>query len=223
MGRHADPDPRHFWGSLGVAVLRATLALALVVGLFAALSTVGGDPPGDGPVMLGDPDDLEEPGDGRPETSTAGTEDPDLPQDVAADPDPDDDEAAPDAAGDPGADPPDDAANAEGDPEAADPAAALLAAAPPPPQTTVQVLDGVGASPLLDVLVSELEAMGYDIVATNPASTDYAVTTVLYSEGREAAAQALQARDPRITERRPNPGLSEDVDLHVVLGADWQP
>lgn len=225
MGRHADPDPRHFWRSFGVAFLRATLALALVVGLFAALSTVGGgNPPGDGPVMLGEPD---EPGDERPETSTAETAEPDPPPDVAADPDADADEAPPDADDeappDAGVDPPEDAANAEGGLDATDPDAALLAAAPPPAETTVQVLDGVGASPLLDVLAAALEEMGYEVVALNPASTDYAVTTVLYSEGREAAAEALQARDPRITERRPNPGLSEDVDLHVVLGADWRP
>lgn len=67
MGRHADPDPRPFWHSLGGAVLRSLLGLAVVVGLLTALAAVGqpfgrlpialdgpartGPVAGDGPVM----------------------------------------------------------------------------------------------------------------------------------------------------------------------------
>lgn len=197
MARHADPDPRHFWSSLAVASLRATLALALVVGLFAALAMIGPRVPEDGPVMLGEP----ETADGGPAVTREGS-----------------DESSDDAG------PPDGVAQGSVTPvPREDLDTAIPATAPAPSETTVQVLDGVGASPALALLVSALEDLGYRVVATNPASVDYAVTTVLYSSGREEAARALQARDPRIVERRPNPGLSEQVDLHVVLGADWRP
>lgn len=226
MGRHADPDPQHFYRSLGVAVLRATGALALVAALFAALSVIGPDLPEDGPVILGGPGDAGENEAPRPtpaDSEPAPTADPQPDESPAQrEQPPAQDEEPPDPDGGPdpeaGADPDTDA---EADPDTD--AEALLAAAPPPQETTVQVLDGVGDSPNLGQLVAALEDLGYVVVATNPASVDYAVTTVLYSANREAAARALQARDPRIAEIRPNPGLSEDVDLHVVLGADWQP
>lgn len=201
MGRHADPDARHFWRSLGTASLRATVALALVVGLFAALSSVGGVPE-DGPVIVGGPD----PGSGDGPAVQPPTEEEPSPN--------------------PATQPTTDATQAPVDPPAdadAESPEELIAAAPQPGETTVQVLDGVGGSPRLPLLVGSLEDLGYDVVATNPAATDYAVTTVLFTEGSEAAARALQARDSRIVERRPSPGLSTEVDLHVVLGDDWEP
>lgn len=197
MGRHADPDARHFWRSLGTAGLRATAALALVVGLFAALSSVGRVPE-DGPVILGGP----EPGS----------------EDAPASPEPSPEAQSPDSA--PGPTP--DGTQTPADEEAGSPEA-LMAAAPPPAETTVQVLDGVGQSPRLPSLVAALEDLGYEVVVTNPAATNYAVTTVLFTEGKEDAARALQARDSRFAERRASPGLSTQVDLHVVLGADWEP
>lgn len=198
MGRHAHPDSRHFWRSLTVATLRALGGLALVVGLFAALSTIGG-PPEDGPAMIGEP---------HPTIDPSTDEAIDASTDEATADDP-----APEPSPGPGA---------EGDPTL-DAAQQILAAGPPPEETTVQVLDGVGASPNLPLLVAVLQDLGYRVVATNPAKTDYARTTVLYSEGREDAARALQARHGRIVEVRRSPGLSEAVDLHVVLGSDWQP
>lgn len=220
VGRHADPDPRHFWGSLSTAVVRASLALALVVGLFAAVSTIGRGVPQDGPVMLGDPGN---PGPGGPSAGDAmSTPDRRILGDTADDaadhtsPDPD---LRP--ASGPGPDPR--TAIARGEAATGSPNALVLAAAPAPEDTTVQVLDGVGGSSPMDDLVATLQELGYAVAATNPARTEYAVTTVFFSAGREAAAEALQAREPRIAERLPNPGLSEDVDLHVVLGADWRP
>lgn len=200
MGRHADPDPRHFWRSLATAFVRATLALGVVVGLFAALSTIGGDVPQDGPAMLGGPD-----------TTDDGAL-PEGPEDARQTDDADDAAETEDT---------EDTEDAEGDASTADADEGLTAAAAVPEETRVQVLDGVNDPARLAELVAALESLGYQVVATNPASTDYAVTTVLYSEGQEAAAQALQTRDPRMAALRPSPGLSDEVDLHVVLGADW--
>lgn len=204
MSRHADPDARHFWRSLATASLRATAALALVVGLFAAVSSLG-DVPEDGPVILGGPDPGGE--DGPALQQPAEEEQP--PSSRGPQPTPDPTQA-----------PVDPSAEAEAEAESPE---GLIAAAPRPEETTVQVLDGVGESPRLALLVETLEDLGYDVVATNPAATNYPVTTVLFTEGSEAAARALQARDSRIVERRPSPGLSTEVDLHVVLGADWKP
>lgn len=208
MGRHADPDPRHFWRSLAAAVLRATLALVLVVGLFAALASIGPGQSEDGPVMLGDPEQASPSPDRTrlPVVEADGTDRSEGPQ------------AAPGETPADGAEPqPPSPLAPEGSPED------ILAAAPPPEETTVQVLDGVGDSPQLEQLAAALEELGYAVVARNPSGTTYAVTTVLFTEGNEEAARALQDRDPRIVERLPNPGLSEQVDLHVVLGGDWQP
>lgn len=196
MGRHADPDSRHFWVSVATAAVRALAALVLVVALFAVLANVGG-PSEDGPAMVGQSD-----------TTTDIVASP-RPGPASAPPDPEPD-------GEPTA--------SEVEPEGPGPDIdALLAAAPPPQDTTVQVLDGVGSSPHLPALVSVLESLGYRVVAVNPARTDYATTTVLYSQGREESARALQVRHPPIAQVRQNPGLSETVDLHVVLGADWEP
>lgn len=206
MGRHADPDPWHFWRSLGAATLRATAALAVVVGLFAVLATVGRVAE-DGPVMLGDPG-LEEqrpPASPQPSSEAESTPSTDVASETRTDtdlaPEPSEPRAEPDLES----------------PEA------IIAAAPPPQETTVQVLDGIGGSPRLPLLVAAMEEHGYAVVATNPANTDFAVTTVLFTEGNEPAARALQARDSRIAERAPSPELAAEVDLHVVLGADWEP
>lgn len=206
MGRHADPDTRHFWRSLAAAVAKATLALGVVVGLFAAVSTIGGGIPEDGPVMLGGPDTLD---DGAL---------PEGPEEVGRRPLP----PEPSLAAPPSPAPLPDTESAEDtENDAAEADQTLLAAAPAPEETRVQVLDGVNDPGRLAELVGALESLGYQVVATNPASTDYDVTTVLYSEGREPAARALQVRDPRVAALRPSPGLSDQVDLHVVLGADW--
>lgn len=177
----------------------------MVIGLFTVLSNLGRVAE-DGPVMLGDPDDEEL---SRPASSQPSPEPEPTPL-PSVSPDPAPDQPPPEPA-----DP-----QPEADPESPE---AIIAAAPPPQETTVQVLDGVGGSPRLPLLVAALEELGYEVVASNPARTDYAVTTVLFTEGNEHMARALQARDPRIVERRPNTAMSAAVDLHVVLGADWEP
>lgn len=86
---------------------------------------------------------------------------------------------------------------------------------------TVQVLDGgVGEEITLDV-VAALEEVGYEVVAVSTARCCYEQTTVFYSEGREELAQALSASDERFGVVEANPNLTEDVDIHVVVGSDW--
>lgn len=186
---------------MGMAFLRASLGLALVVGLFAALSTIRSGGPEDGPVMLGDPGHQESDrwpaGDERTNAELGREALPAPRYHIAPDP--------------------------GGEPGAGKDSESVMNAAPAPGDTTVQVLDGVGSSSRLNALVAALEDLGYDVVATNPAGTDYAATTVFYSEGHETAAAALQARDPRVVESHLNLDFSEAVDLHVVMGLDWQP
>ena len=97
----------------------------------------------------------------------------------------------------------------------------LIAAARDPEETTVQVLDAGGGSSATNEAADALREMGYDVVAINSSRTDYPTTTVLYTDGNEAEAEALPARDERFADTAPNERLSEGVDLHVVVGPDW--
>jgi hypothetical protein len=99
--------------------------------------------------------------------------------------------------------------------------AELIAAAREPSETSVQVLDAGGGSTATSDVADVLGGEGYDVVAINPSRVDYDVTTVLYTDGNEAEAEALRARDDRFTAIAPNERLSEGVDLHVVVGPDW--
>lgn len=105
--------------------------------------------------------------------------------------------------------------------EATNPSAALLAAAPPPESTTLQVLDAGGGRGRRRAAVSALEALGYQVVSTASARQDVTRTTIWFTRGNEAKAQALQARDPRFADIAPSAGLSARVDLHVLIGPDW--
>lgn len=98
---------------------------------------------------------------------------------------------------------------------------ALIAAARQPQETTVQVLDAGGGSDATNDAADVLRELGYDVVAINSSRTDFDTTTVLFTEGNDAEAEALSARDDRFAETAPNERLSDDVDLHVVVGPDW--
>lgn len=100
-------------------------------------------------------------------------------------------------------------------------AEAFIEAARAPEETTVQVLDAGGGATAATDVAETLADLGYDVVATNSSRTDYDVTTVLYTEGNEPEADGLRARDERFTQTAVNERLSEDVDLHVVVGPDW--
>ncbi len=97
----------------------------------------------------------------------------------------------------------------------------LIGAARDPEETSVQVLDAGGGSSATTAVEAALDDLGYDVVAVNASRTQYPVTTVLYTEGNDAEAEALRARDERFTEIAPNERLSDGVDIHVVVGPDW--
>lgn len=94
----------------------------------------------------------------------------------------------------------------------------LLAGAKPPAETVVQVLEAGGGAAAVDRAVATLERLGYDVLAVNPSSIVVEVTTVYWTQGAEAEARALRARDPRFQMVEPNQGLTEAVDLHVLVG-----
>lgn len=97
----------------------------------------------------------------------------------------------------------------------------LIAAALPPGETTVQVLDAGGGNAAVDAVVSALEAIGYDVIAINSSSRDVITTTVYYTDGNRPQAEGLRARDPRFQEVEPNQGLSDGVDIHVLVGSSF--
>ena len=98
----------------------------------------------------------------------------------------------------------------------------LIAQARPPSETTVQVLDAGSGSVRIDAAVAALEALGYNVVAISPSRRDVSRTTVYFTATHEPEAKALRARDPRVQVVEPNEGLSEGVDLHVLVGPDWR-
>lgn len=98
----------------------------------------------------------------------------------------------------------------------------LIAAARPPEETSVQLLDAGGGSDAVNEAAEVLRELGYDVVAINPSRTEYDTTTVLFTEGNQAEAQALPARDERFAAVAPNERLSDGVDVHVVVGSDWE-
>lgn len=91
----------------------------------------------------------------------------------------------------------------------------------PPEQTSVQVLDGAGDTENRDDAIQLLEEHGYVVAAVNAASTPHEQSTIFYSEGWEDEAEALAAREDRLEVSDQNPGFSEDIGLHVVVGTDW--
>jgi hypothetical protein len=90
------------------------------------------------------------------------------------------------------------------------------------PHETVQVLDAGAGERRTEEVVERLEGYGYEIVAVNEAARTYGATTVFYSAGQQSAAEALRDRDERFVEIKPNRDLSDEVDLHVLVGTDWE-
>ncbi|WP_370326971.1 LytR C-terminal domain-containing protein [Euzebya sp.] len=97
----------------------------------------------------------------------------------------------------------------------------LIAAAAPPAETSVQVLDAGGGQARVDAVVSALEQIGYDIVARQSSSRDVERTTVYFTDGNQPQAEGLRARDPRFQVVEANQGLSDGVDIHVLVGPDF--
>jgi hypothetical protein len=113
----------------------------------------------------------------------------------------------------------------EAEPEPEDtgpPPEELIAAAPEPSETSVQVLDAGGGRARTEAVVAALEDLGYLIVNVTSSRTDVRSTTVWFTEGSEEAALALRARDERVVEVAENERLSPGVNLHVLVGPDWE-
>lgn len=100
--------------------------------------------------------------------------------------------------------------------EAADPAAAQIGAG-----LSIQVLTRTDAE-RTQAAIQALTSYGYDVIDSGQASTPRDITTLFATAGHEADAEALVAADPRFTRFEPdNPGLSTEIDLHVVIADDW--
>ena len=208
--------------SLAASVARhlggAVVLVALAAVAFQAVGSIG-----DVEVVADAADDTAAPDASDERDDPEATDEADTADPPPADPPPADDGPDDDAASDPGEDqdeaPDEDAADdtADDDADGDDPAAERI----DPATITVQVLDGYqqdgGAA--ADAVAEEIEAAGYDLIAQNPALR-YDVTTVLWTSGNEAAARQVAA-DIGAGEVRAQPGtLSEDVSVHVVVGAD---
>ncbi len=203
MGRHYDPNPVPFYNSFTRAVLRGLLALVLSFALYILLAGLRGDA-GAGLAFFGGGD--------TPAPTEAATAPAPLPTEPPATTSaPTQPPATPTATDD---EPPETPTGT--------PTATIPPDAPEPGETSVQVLDGAGDSAATEAVVALLRELGYEVVAVNATARSYDETTVFYSQGQEAAAEALRARDPRFAEIAANPNLSEDVNVHVVVGSDWQ-
>jgi hypothetical protein len=83
---------------------------------------------------------------------------------------------------------------------------------------TVQVLNGSGDAAADDLMADKLARLGYTVVAVSPAVRAYPQTVVFWVGDGRGAATALAERFEWRAE--PAPGnLSQEVDLHVVVGA----
>jgi hypothetical protein len=88
---------------------------------------------------------------------------------------------------------------------------------------TVQVLNATTNRPDGDdVMADKLAGLGYEIVAVGDANRVYQETTVLWSfDEARPAAEALAERFGWKVDSKP-PNLSASVDIHVVVGDDFQ-
>jgi hypothetical protein len=86
---------------------------------------------------------------------------------------------------------------------------------------SIQVLDGYRADggAAARAVAATLRDTGYRVVAENPALA-YDVTTVLYTAGNEPAARQVAADLGAGVVREKPANLSDQVAVHVVVGAD---
>lgn len=198
------------------------VALLTVLGLFAAVIVAVAAVAVGGQQGLDSPLELTEPQDGGDTQGTTEADDRSIDEEeldraleegVRDSPSPSDEEAT-DSAQDPEAE-----ADAEAD--AAEPSEEPAIPGRPPEETAVQVLDGAGDPEATEEVVTVLEDLGYQVAAVGAARNASATTSVFFTEGWAAEAEGLAARDERFTARDGNPGFSEEIHLHVVVGTDW--
>lgn len=110
----------------------------------------------------------------------------------------------------------------------------LAAASPTPPaptpqeatesqidNVTVQVLDAVGTGTQAEAAADALRSLGYDVVVVNETPRRVDTTTVLATPGHADDAKALRAADPRFAVIKRNADFNQSVDLHVLVGPDF--
>jgi LytR cell envelope-related transcriptional attenuator len=108
-------------------------------------------------------------------------------------------------------------------PSGTQPAAGATSLAPVH-DVTVQVLNGSWSAGAATNVAARLRRAGYDVVATQLALGEFPVSRLYYSEGHLADALGLQRRFPEFKQVEPAPQrLSRTVDLHAVVGRDYQP
>ena len=191
MARHVDPDDTSFRRSLLRAAAGGVAALVLTFAITAVLTRTGQIGEGGGPAMV-------------------LTSPPDAPASAAPTLDTELESPAPSPAPEPTQPPP--------TTPAPEPTAASEI---PVAGITVQVLEQVGAEAQAAEAAEVLRQLGYDVVAVNTTDRQVDTTTVLASAGYTEAAQQLQRTDERFGVITANDGFSEDVNLHVIVGADF--
>lgn len=202
MGRHSDPDPRWFWFSLGAAAGKALLGVLLLGAVAVGVTRLAGG-------------------------GAAGDAEPDVPQPsaglttVADEPAREDSEDAFETES-----PESESASETASPEESateDPDEDEDPGDDAPVRATVQVLDGGGDASAVREAIAALEARGYQVVAQSRAARTYTRTTVFWSEGFEDEAEELRDADERFAVLQENDRLDATINLHVVVGRDWEP
>lgn len=85
---------------------------------------------------------------------------------------------------------------------------------------SVQILNGTADPGAAQAMADRLGGLGYSVVAVEESSRHYPRTTVFWSaESSREAAEALAGRHGWAAEAKPA-NLSDEVSLHVVVGAD---
>lgn len=191
MPRHVDPNDHSFRRSLIRAALGGLAVLVVTFGITAALSQLGRDAGEDSPAVTFT---------GVPSEPVALTEPPPTAVPTQAD---------------------DSKVAAEPTPEPTSEPAPAETEAPAEADATVQVLDAVGTGSFAADAAAALQELGYEVVVVNTTPRRVQRTTVLYTDGHEAAAEGLRRTDDRFGQIRRNADFSESVDLHVLVGPDF--
>jgi cytoskeletal protein RodZ len=89
---------------------------------------------------------------------------------------------------------------------------------------TVQILNGTGELRLARDFKPKVRAAGYRIVNTGNSAVFYPVSTVYYTDDNRDDALSFRRRFPafRNVARAP-PNLSSTVELHVIIGGNFEP
>jgi len=91
----------------------------------------------------------------------------------------------------------------------------------PAEPVTVQVLYLPALEDLAGEAAEVLRDLGYEVAAVNSTAREVDVTTVLATPGHEDDAAQLRERDPRFAELGENTDFNASVDLHVLIGPDF--